>query len=67
MFTAGKILLGGLFKDWFDQVDNPSHSTLYPDILKIETVIVVKQQFAKVPLVYYSDHPAARTSKPQSI
>ena len=29
-------------KDMFDQSHNPSHSTLYPDVLKINTIIVVK-------------------------
>ena len=28
-------------------------STLYPDVLKIKTIIVVKQNFAKMPFVYY--------------
>ena len=27
------------------QSDNSSHSTLYPDVLKIKTIIVVKQKF----------------------
>ena len=30
-----------------------SHSTLYPDVLKIKTIIVVKQNFAKIPFVSY--------------
>ena len=34
-------------KDLFDRSHNPSHSTLYPDVLKIKTIIVVKQNFAK--------------------
>ena len=28
-------------KDWFDRDNNPSHLTLYPDVLKIKTIIVV--------------------------
>ena len=28
-------------KDWFDQEHNPSHLTLYPDIFKIKTIILV--------------------------
>ena len=28
-------------------------STLYPDVLKIKTIIVVKQNFAKMPFVYF--------------
>ena len=39
-------------KDLFDLSHNPSHSTLYPDVLKIKTIIVVKQIFAKMPFVY---------------
>ena len=30
-------------KDLFDRSHNPSHSTLYPDVLKLKTIIVVKQ------------------------
>ena len=37
----------------FDRDHNPSHLTLYPDILKINKIIVVKQKFAKMPFVYY--------------
>ena len=40
-------------KDLFDRGHNPSHLTLYPDVLKIKTIIVVKQNFAKMPFVYY--------------
>ena len=36
-------------KDLFDW----SHSTLYPDVLKTKTIIVEKQNFTKVPFVYY--------------
>ena len=32
---------------------NPSYSTLYPDVLKIKTIIVVKQIFGKMSFVYY--------------
>ena len=37
----------------FDRGHNPSHSTLYPDVLKIKTIIVAKQIFSKMPFVYY--------------
>ena len=41
-------------KDLFDHSHNLSHSTLYPDVLKIKTIpIVLKQKFAKIPFVYY--------------
>ena len=47
--------------------------TMYPDVLKIKTIIIVKQNVAKMPFVYYlqitnpwSGHPDARMSKPQS-
>ena len=40
-------------KDLFDWSHNPSHSILYPDVLKIKTMIFVKQNFAKMPFVYY--------------
>ena len=40
-------------KDLFDREHNPSHLTLYPDVLKIKITIVVKQIFAKMPFVYY--------------
>ena len=60
-------------KDLFDQSQNPSHSTLYPDVLKIKTIVVVKPKFAKRPffIIYKfinpnSRHPAARMSKLQS-
>ena len=43
-----RVLVG---KDVFDQRHNPSHSTLYPDVLKIKTIIVVKQKFDKMPFV----------------
>ena len=36
----------------FDRDQNPSHWTLYADVLKIKTRIVVKQEFAKMPFVY---------------
>ena len=49
-FWIKKLDLKG--KDLFDQSHNPSHSTLYPDVLKIKTIIVVKQIFAKMPFVY---------------
>ena len=56
-------------KDLFDWSHNPSHSTLYPDVLKIKTIIVEKQNFTKMPFVYYlqvnksiSDNSAAWTS-----
>ena len=39
-------------KDLFDQDHNSSHLTMYPDILKLKTIIVVKQKFAKLPFVY---------------
>ena len=32
-----------LGKDLFDRGHNPSHSTLYPDVLKIKTIIVMNQ------------------------
>ena len=32
-------------KDLFNRSHNPSHSTLYPDVLKIKTIIVEKQNF----------------------
>ena len=35
------LLLHYKIKDWFDQDHNPSHSTLYPDVLKIKTIIFV--------------------------
>ena len=31
------------FKDMFDRGHNPSHLTLYPDVLKIKTIIAVNQ------------------------
>ena len=56
-------------KDLFDQSHNPSHSTLYPDVLKIKTIIVEKQNFTKMLFVYFlqvyksiSDNSAAWTS-----
>ena len=55
-------------KDLFNRSHNPSHSTLYQDGLKIKTIIVEKQNFAKMPFVYYliyksiSDNSAAWTS-----
>ena len=41
------------YKDLFDRDHNPSHFTMYPDVLKIKTIIVAKQKFAKIPFVYY--------------
>ena len=41
------------FKDLFDWSHNTSHSSLYPDVLKIKTIIVEKQNLAKMPFVYY--------------
>ena len=32
---------------------NSSHSTLYPDVLKIKTIIVEKKNCSNMPLVYY--------------
>ena len=43
-------------KDLFDRSHNPSHSTLYPEVFKIKTIIVAKQKFAKMPLVYYINY-----------
>ena len=40
-------------KDLFDRSHNLSHYTLYPDVLKIKTIIIEKQNFAKMPFVYY--------------
>ena len=40
-------------KDLFDLSHNLSHLTLYPAVLKIKTIIVVKQNFKKMPFVYY--------------
>ena len=34
------------------QSHNPSHLTFYPDVLKIKTIIVEKQNFVKMPFVY---------------
>ena len=45
-----------LFKDVFDRSHNPSHSTLYPDVLKIKTIIVVKFFFSKMPFFDYYIH-----------
>ena len=39
-------------KDLFDRSHNPSHSTLYPDVLKINTMIDEKQNLAKMPFFY---------------
>ena len=41
------------YKDLFDWSYNPSHLTLYPDVLKIKTIIIEKQNFSKTPFVYY--------------
>ena len=46
------IILMIIGKDLFDWRHNPSHLTLYRDVLKIKTIIVVKQNFAKMPFVY---------------
>ena len=61
-----------VFKDVFDRSHNPSHSRLYPDVLKIKTIIVLKQNFSKIPFVYYlpiyksiSDNSAAWMSRQQ--
>ena len=35
-------------KDLFDRTHNPLHLTLYPDVLKMETIIAVIQKFAKM-------------------
>ena len=43
----------GTFKDLFNRSHNPSHSTLYQDVLKVKTIIDVKQIIAKIPFVYY--------------
>ena len=40
-------------KDLFDPFHNSSYSTLYSDVLKIKTIIVKKQNIAKMPFVYY--------------
>ena len=37
----------------FDWSHNSSHLTMYPYVLKIKTIIVVKQKFAKMQFVYY--------------
>ena len=42
-----------LNKDLFDWGHNSSHLTLYPDVLKIKTIIVVLQKISKMPFVYY--------------
>ena len=34
-------------KDLFDRTHNPSHLTLYTDVLKIKTIIVVKKNWPK--------------------
>ena len=51
--TSHYIIILLCAKDMFDRRHNPSHLTLYPDFLKIKTIIVVKQKFAKIPFVYY--------------
>ena len=43
----------GKIKDLLAREHNPSHSTLYPDILKTKTTTLVKQKFAKMSFVYY--------------
>ena len=55
-------------KDLFDRSHNSSHSTLYPDVLIIKTIIVEKN-FGKMPFVYklqtyksISDNSAAWTA-----
>ena len=40
-------------KDLFDRKHNMSYSTLYPNVLKIETIIIVEQNSTKMPFVYY--------------
>ena len=40
-------------KDLFDCSHNSSHSTLYPGILKIKTIIVEKQNFVKMLFAYH--------------
>ena len=40
-------------KALFYHSHNPPHSTLYPDVLKIKTIIVVKYKLVKMPFVYY--------------
>ena len=37
----------------FDCTQNLSHLTLYPDVLEIKTIIVEKQNLAKMPFAYY--------------
>ena len=42
------------FKQWTVWPEKESVKlTLYPDVLKIKTIIVVKQNFAKMAFVYY--------------
>ena len=40
-------------KDMFERTHIPSHLTLHPDVLKIKTIIVLKQKISKMPFVYY--------------
>ena len=47
--NANEIHIG---KDLFNRSHNPSHSILYPGVLKIKTIIVEKQTFAKMPFIY---------------
>ena len=42
------IFLLTLGKDLFDRSHNLPHSIFYPDVLKIKTIIVVKQIFEKI-------------------
>ena len=39
-------------KDLFDHSHNPSHLTLYPDVLKINTTIVAEQKFEKMSIAH---------------
>ena len=50
VFSTGHEFQG---KDLFDRRIYPSHLTLHADVLKIKTIIVVNQKFAKMPFVYY--------------
>ena len=42
-----------VYKDWFDWDHNPSHLTLYPDVLKVKTIIFGEIVFPKMLLVYF--------------
>ena len=41
------------YKDLFNWSHNASHSSLHPDVLKIKTIIVEKQNLGKIPFIYY--------------